>query len=451
MARGLTAEKKKELVDALKSRFGDRVNRAHIADVAEELGIPFTQTAFIRNIAARVDRGIYLLPGSTLKAPVSSSNGTDGTGDGTGTQNVENESLEVSSSKKPKKVSVKAVQEKINDLDVVEGRISTVEVGDLENYIPKKDPLFVKFGDYNRIKQVVKSGIFFPMFITGLTGNGKTLSVYQICAELKRELIRVNVTIETDEDDLLGGFRLVNGETVFHYGPVIESMIRGTVLLLDEIDLGSNKMLCLQPVLEGKGIYLKKINKYIEPAPGFTVIATANTKGKGSEDGSYIGTNILNEAFLDRFILTFEQDYPSEKVEFKIVKKVLDSLGVSDDDFAQKLTLWANLVRDGFKNGACTSVIATRRLVGIAKTFAIFKDRFTAIELCVARFNEEDRVAFVEYYEKATADVPEPTTTSETDDPNAELKIKIGDGEVELNEEGLPLTNQQLDDLERTF
>ena len=264
--------------------------------------------------------------------------------------------------------------------------------------------------------------------------------MYQICAELKRELIRVNVTIETDEDDLLGGFRLIEGETVYHYGPVVESMIRGAVLLLDEADLGSNKMLCLQPVLEGKGIYLKKINKYIEPAEGFTVIATANTKGKGSDSGEYIGTNILNEAFLDRFILTFEQDYPSEKVEVKIVKKVLDDLGVSDDDFAEKLALWANLVREGFKVGACDSIISTRRLVHIAKTFAIFKDRFTAIKLCVARFNEEDRTAFVDFYEKASADVPEPTEEDKED--------KKEEGTV-VNEDGL--SNEQLDENEVPF
>jgi MoxR-like ATPase len=247
--------------------------------------------------------------------------------------------------------------------------------------------------------------MFYPTFITGLSGNGKTLSVEQACAQLGRQLIRVNITIETDEDDLVGGFRLVNGETVWHNGPVIEALQRGAILLLDEVDLASNKILCLQSILEGKGVFLKKIGKFVKPEIGFNIIATANTKGKGSDDGRFIGTNVLNEAFLERFALTFEQEYPTVSVETKILKKVAGNLGVLDEKFCENLANWSDIIRKTFKDGGIDEIISTRRLVHIIRAFAIWNDRMKAIKVCVNRFDDETKQSFIELYDKIDADV----------------------------------------------
>ena len=274
-----------------------------------------------------------------------------------------------------------------------------------QNLVPSKFEGFVSWGNFSLIEKVVKSGMFYPMFITGLSGNGKTLMVEQVCAKLKKELIRVNITIETDEDDLLGGFRLVNGETKFMPGPVIEAMERGCTLLLDECDLGSNKLLCLQPVLEGKGVYLKKINKWVTPKDGFNVIATANTKGKGSDDGRFIGTNILNEAFLERFAVTMEQPYASAAIEKKIVLGSMQKYGAVDEDFADNLVTWAEVIRKTFFDGGVDEVISTRRLDHIVKAFAIFGDKMQSIELCVARFDEDTKTSFLDLYTKIDAGV----------------------------------------------
>ena len=241
-----------------------------------------------------------------------------------------------------------------------------------ESLIPDKFDGFVEWGHYKDVTRIIKSGIFYPIFITGLSGNGKTLMIEQAHAKLKREMVRVNVTVETDEDDLLGGFRLVNGETKFVPGPVVEAMEKGATLLLDEVDLGSNKLLCLQPVLEGKGVYLKKVNKWVRPTVGFNVIATANTKGKGSDDGRFIGTNVLNEAFLERFAICLEQPYADTKVEYRIVKGAMTSEGVEDDEFARKLVDWADIIRKTFFDDAIDEVISTRRLVHVVKAFSIF-------------------------------------------------------------------------------
>jgi len=273
-----------------------------------------------------------------------------------------------------------------------------------QNLIPEKDDTFVHFGPFSDLKAIIKSNLFYPTFITGLSGNGKTFGVEQACAQLKRELIRVNITIETDEDDLIGGFRLVDGATVWHNGPVIEALNRGAVLLLDEIDLASNKILCLQPILEGKGIFLKKIGKFIEPAAGFNVIATANTKGKGSDDGRFIGTNVLNEAFLERFPVTFEQDYPSPSVETKILGKVAASLGVTDTDFCKRLVDWGDIIRKTFYDGGIEEIISTRRLVHILRAYSIFKNKAKAIQVCVNRFDDETKQSFLELYDKVDAD-----------------------------------------------
>ena len=274
-----------------------------------------------------------------------------------------------------------------------------------QNLIPDKDPTYVPFGNFADVKKIIQSGIFYPTFITGLSGNGKTFSVEQACAQLKRELIRVNITIETDEDDLIGGFRLVNGETVWHNGPVIEALERGAILLLDEVDLASNKILCLQSILEGKGVFLKKTGRYVQPAAGFNVIATANTKGKGSDDGRFIGTNVLNEAFLERFALTFEQDYPSAAVETRILKKSAASIGVADEEFCENLANWADIIRKTFKDGGIDEVISTRRLVHIIRAFAIWQDRMKAIKVCVNRFDDETKQSFMELYDKIDATV----------------------------------------------
>ena len=266
--------------------------------------------------------------------------------------------------------------------------------------VPDKDDKFVPFGNFTLLKRIIKSGIFYPSFITGLSGNGKTFGVEQACAQLNRELVRVNITVETDEDDLVGGFRLVNGDTVWHNGPVIEALERGAILLLDEIDLASNKILCLQSILEGKGVYLKKIGRVVKPAAGFNVIATANTKGKGSEDGRFIGTNVLNEAFLERFALTFEQEYPSSATETNILKKLC-----SDDKFCARLADWADIIRKTFYDGGIDEIISTRRLVHIIQAYKIFGDKVKAIQLCLNRFDDETKQAFLDLYDKVDADV----------------------------------------------
>ena len=274
-----------------------------------------------------------------------------------------------------------------------------------ENLVPLKDPLYVPFGHFNDVHNIIRSGMFYPAFITGLSGNGKTFMVEQACAKAKREYFRVNITVETDEDDLLGGFRLVDGETQFHKGPVVEAMERGAVLLLDEVDLASTKILALQPVLEGKGVFLKKINQWITPKEGFNVIATANTKGKGSESGSFIGTNILNEAFLERFAVTFEQEYPTNANELKIVKNTFRDNDIEDDDFAEHLVKWADIIRKTYYDGGVDEVISTRRLVHVSKAYSIFHDKLKAIELCIARFDDDTKQSFKELYGKVDAEV----------------------------------------------
>jgi len=283
-----------------------------------------------------------------------------------------------------------------------------------ENFIPEKDPNYVPFGNFSDVKKIINSGMFYPTFITGLSGNGKTLSVEQACAQLNRELIRVNITIETDEDDLIGGFRLVNGATVWHDGPVIQALNRGAILLLDEVDLASNKILCLQSILEGKGVFLKKVGRFVKPAKGFNIIATANTKGKGSDDGRFIGTNVLNEAFLERFALTFEQEYPTVATETKILQKAAGNLGVLDEEFCTNLANWADIIRRTFKDGGIDEVISTRRLVHIIRAFAIWQDRMKAIKVCVNRFDDETKQSFIELYDKIDADVQ--TNGEESDD-----------------------------------
>ena len=271
------------------------------------------------------------------------------------------------------------------------------------NIVPTKDPVFVPWGHFKDIKSIVTSKQFYPIFITGLSGNGKTMNVQQACAVSKRECIRVNITIETDEDDLLGGYRLQDGQTVWQNGPVIEAMERGAVLLLDEIDLASNKIMCLQPILEGNGVFIKKINKFVKPANGFNVIATANTKGQGSEDGKFIGTNILNEAFLERFPITVEQSYPSNKNEIKMLDNVMTQKGLTkqvDKKLAENLITWADIIRKTFYEGGVDEIISTRRLVHIVDAYAIFKDKMKSIQMCTNRFDNDTKTSFIDLYTK---------------------------------------------------
>ena len=319
-------------------------------------------------------------------------------------------------------ISYQTVTKKIKQYKIGKGKwnleVTTKVVEDIEksfnapavqpvieqNLIPEKDETFVKFGPFTDLKKVIQSKLFYPTFITGLSGNGKTFSVEQACAQLGRELIRVNITIETDEDDLIGGFRLVDGATVWHNGPVVEALERGAVLLLDEVDLASNKILCLQSILEGKGVFLKKIGRYVRPSSGFNIIATANTKGKGSDDGRFIGTNVLNEAFLERFPVTFEQDYPSPSSEEKILLNVAESIGVQDKDFCKRLVDWADIIRKTFYDGGVEEIISTRRLVHILRAYSIFNNKEKAIKVCVNRFDEETKQSFIELYDKVDAE-----------------------------------------------
>ena len=297
------------------------------------------------------------------------------------------------------------VATEIVDTQKSESKAAYVVSSLTDNVVPAKDKDFVTFGNFADVKNVITSKKFYPIFITGLSGNGKTLAVTQACAVAKREMIRVNITIETDEDDLLGGYRLRDGQTVWQNGPVIEAMERGAVLLLDEIDLASNKIMCLQPILEGSGIYVKKINKFVKPKFGFNVIATANTKGQGSDDGKFIGTNVLNEAFLERFPITFEQEYPAAKTEQKIVATKLKSTGKADDKFATNLVTWADVIRKTYKDGGVDEIISTRRLVHIAEAYSIFKNKMKAIEVCTNRFDNDTKTSFVDLYTKVDAGV----------------------------------------------
>ena len=301
------------------------------------------------------------------------------------------------------KWNLEVTKETVKDLEVTYNAPAALPAVE-QNLIPDKDDTFVQFGNFSDIKKIVKSGLFYPTFVTGLSGNGKTFSIEQACAQLGRELIRVNITIETDEDDLIGGFRLVNGETVWHNGPVVEALQRGAVLLLDEIDLASNKILCLQSILEGKGVFLKKIGKFVVPTKGFQIFATANTKGKGSDDGRFIGTNVLNEAFLERFPVTFEQEYPTVSIETKILNKLCD-----DENFCKRLADWADIIRKTFYDGGIEEIISTRRLVHIVQAYNIFGDKAKAIQVCVNRFDDETKQAFLELYDKVDADFEMPS------------------------------------------
>lgn len=378
----LTA-KQQMFVDAAAKKYGEgaMINKSQIVETCEELNIPLAGWVFRK---CRVGYNQFRLPTEnepSIGSPVVQT------------------------------IPAPTIQQEATQVNLIANAFEA------QNLVPSKFEGFVPWGHFNTIKQIVKSGMFYPVFTTGLSGNGKTLMVEQIHAELKKELIRVNITIETDEDDLLGGFRLVNGETKFVPGPVIDAMERGCTLLLDECDLGSNKLMCLQPVLEGKGVYLKKVNKWVTPKQGFNVMATANTKGKGSEDGRFIGTNVLNEAFLERFAITIEQPYPAKSTEKKIVVGSMQKYGNVDEKFADNLVTWAEVIRKTFYEGGVDEIISTRRLDHVVKAFSIFKDKMKAIELCVARFDDDTKASFMNLYTKIDAgvDVTQPEEPQEVE------------------------------------
>jgi len=281
-----------------------------------------------------------------------------------------------------------------------------------ESFVPEKSNTYVPFGFFNDMRDIIKSRIFYPVYITGLSGNGKTMMIEQVCAALKRELIRVNITKRTDESDLIGSYELIDGSTVRREGPVLTAMRRGAVLLLDECDLGTEDILCLQPILEGKPYFDKKTGEVVHPAVGFNVIATANTKGKGSDDGRFIGTNLLNEAFLERFAITVEQEYPPAATERKILEKNFALYNLTDAVFIDRLIMWADVIRKSFADGAVDEVISTRRLVHITKAYSIFGNRLKAIEMCLNRFDTDTKTAFLDLYTKVDAEATAPAPMS---------------------------------------
>ena len=397
-------EKKQAFLDACMDKFDADSNGDHILtidqlkDVASTFGMKYAPQWIVKNPANKVGKGLFKLPALGEIVSVHASRLVQAA-----------EQYEPA----PQTQKIENTETKTEAAYVVSSLTG--------NIVPEKDPNFVTFGDYSSVKSIIASKKFYPIFITGLSGNGKTLGVTQACAEKKREMIRVNITIETDEDDLLGGYRLRDGQTVWQNGPVIEAMERGAVLLLDEIDLASNKIMCLQPILEGNGVFVKKINKFIKPALGFTVVATANTKGKGSEDGQFIGTNVLNEAFLERFPITFEQKYPSVKIETKIISKMLETENAKDDEYATNLVNWADIIRKTYSEGGVDEIISTRRLVHIAKAYSIFRNKLKAVEVCTNRFDDDTKQSFIDLYTKIDSGVnPEELMSKESDEPIAD-------------------------------
>ena len=397
-------EKKQAFLDACMDKFDADSNGDHILtidqlkDVASTFGMKYAPQWIVKNPVNKVGKGLFKLPALGEVVSVHASRLVQAA-----------EQYEPA----PKTQKIENTETKTEAAYVVSSLTG--------NIVPEKDPNFVTFGDYSSVKSIIASKKFYPIFITGLSGNGKTLGVTQACAEKKREMIRVNITIETDEDDLLGGYRLRDGQTVWQNGPVIEAMERGAVLLLDEIDLASNKIMCLQPILEGNGVFVKKINKFVKPALGFTVVATANTKGKGSEDGQFIGTNVLNEAFLERFPITFEQKYPSVKIETKIISKMLETENAKDDEYATNLVNWADIIRKTYTEGGVDEIISTRRLVHIAKAYSIFRNKLKAVEVCTNRFDDDTKQSFIDLYTKIDSGVnPEELMSKESDEPIAD-------------------------------
>ena len=291
-----------------------------------------------------------------------------------------------------------------------------------EKSFAKVDPTFVAWGSFKDITKIIKSEMFYPTFVSGLSGNGKTFMIEQACAKLGKEFIRVQINPETDEDDLIGGFRLINGETVFAKGPVLKAMENGAILLLDEIDRATNKIMCLQGILEGKPVLVKKTGETISPKKGFNIFATANTKGKGSEDGRFTAASILDEAFLERFTISVDQQFPSAGIEKRILNKHMDKFDTKDDEFVQKLVTWADIIRKTFYDDGVDEVISTRRLCHIVQTFSIFDDKMKSIDLCISRFDEDTKVAFLDLYTKVDSGAQMDYDQPQVDEVEAEFE-----------------------------
>lgn len=406
----------KAFIDALIDEYGDTVTSKQILDYAESKGMPVPYF-LLRDEKKKVGRGKYRLctRAALLKRE---SAGRSRTSD--------EELLEVVD----EEMSQAAMVQSAAVIDMRSRRAVNIT----ESFVPEKLDTYVPFGFYKDLKNILNSKAFYPVYITGLSGNGKTLMVEQICASLGREMIRVNITKLTDETDLIGSYELIDGNTVRREGPVITAMRRGAVLLLDETDYGTESLLCLNGVLEGKPYFDKKTGEVIHAAPGFNVVATANTKGKGDAEGRFIGANVLNEAFLERFAITVEQEYPKTAVERSILAKNFAKLGIEDEQFVDRLVIWADVIRKSFDEGAVDELISTRRLVHIAKAFSIFKERMKAIELCLNRFDTETKIAFLDLYTKVDEDalgkteLPEDESLSSiaeklADDFNTEVKI----------------------------
>ena len=400
--------KQQEFVDYAIKKFGsNELTTAQLKEANANFGCKYAPQWLIKNADFKIGKSLFKLPSEEDFA-------TDVKVESKG------EAEKVLTTKAPETETVSEAAYVVSSL-----------VGDI---VPKKDPVFVSFGNYPDVKSIIRSKMFYPVFITGLSGNGKTMGVTQACAENKRELIRVNITIETDEDDLLGGYRLKDGQTVWQNGPVIEAMERGAVLLLDEIDLASNKIMCLQPILEGSGVFVKKINRFVKPANGFNVIATANTKGQGSDDGKFIGTNVLNEAFLERFPITFEQSYPSVAIEQKIlVATYKNSTGKSDNDFCKKLVTWADVIRKTYFDGSVDEIISTRRLVHIIQAYAIFGKKMKAVEVCTNRFDDDTKNSFIELYTKVDAGATAEQISEEA--RQADMSSQMDDNDSESDDD----------------
>ena len=386
MARSptFTAEDQAHLLEALVNEYGEFATSKQILDFADKSGCPIPYF-ILRDDKRKAGRGKYKLARHVDLARA-----------GAFDKPVFTETKEVTETT-PAVVTSNVV-----------GIASKRAVNVTESFIPPALSTYVPFGFFTDLRNIISSKIFYPVFIQGHSGNGKTLMVEQVCADLGREVIRVNITKRTDETDLIGSYELIDGSTVRREGPVITAMRRGAVLLLDEVDLGTEDLLCLQPILEGKHYFDKKTGEVITPQHGFQIIATANTKGKGSDDGRYIGTNVLNEAMLERFAITVEQEYPNVKIERQILAKNFAALGVEDATFVARLCQWAEVIRKSFADGVVDELISTRRLVHIAKAYAIFKDRAKAVELCLNRFDADTKTAFLDLYSKVDADVGSP-------------------------------------------
>jgi MoxR-like ATPase len=386
-------------IEAVKQEYPEKQSftRPELTIVAEKYSLRKQFTEFMTTESNKIKRGLYKIdPNFSLS------------------DRVQNEAVVEMKKIKPiaKNSTTLILEQKVEHVNTM-------------NLIPEKDPEFVPFGDFSLLKKIITSKAFFPVYISGESGNGKTKMVYEVCAQTKRELIRANITESTDEDDLIGGYRLVNGETVWQDGPVVEAMKRGATLLLDEINLASPKIMCLQPILEGNPIYIKKTNNIVYPVHGFNIVATANTKGKSSDDGRYIGSNTLNEALLDRFAINIEHEYPSKDVEIKILSNILESFNSKTQEnveYITKLVDWAKTIRDTFEAGGIDEIITTRRLIHILRFFLIAGGtRIRAIRYGISRFDSDTKKAFLSLYQKLDSTVEIDVENFKTDEVSIEI------------------------------